>query len=170
MKTHILQGERIAKSAQLRVGCAAIIFNDVGELLLTQRADNTQWCLPSGGMDPGESVTETAVREVFEETGLVVEVTALIGVYSSPHMMTVYPDNNRVQIVSLTFACNILGGDLGLSDETLDVGFFSSDETLDVGFLSREEIKALDVIENHKQRLIDSFKDKAFKADKPFIR
>ena len=70
-------------------------------------------------------------------------------------MITVYPDNNRVQIVSLTFACNILGGDLGLSDETLDVGFFS-----------REEIKALDVIENHKQRLTDSFN---FKGE-PFIR
>lgn len=155
MKTHIVQAERIAKTAQLRVGCAAAIFNSENKLLLTQRADNAQWCLPSGGMDPGESVSETAVREVFEETGLSVEVTALIGIYSSPHMITVYPDNNRVQVVSITFACKVLKGETGLSDETLDIGFYS-----------REEIETLDVIENHKQRLEDIF---SFEGS-PFIR
>lgn len=137
------------------MGCAAAIFNDEGALLLTQRADNAQWCLPSGGMDPGESVSETAVREVLEETGLHIKVEALIGIYSSPHMISVYPDDNRVQIVSLTFTCKVIGGELGLSDETLDVGFFA-----------REEIETLDVIENHKQRLQDIFDF----SGQPFIR
>jgi len=155
MKTHVLQGEHIAKTAQLRIGCAAAIFDTAGKLLLTQRADNGQWCLPSGGMDPGESLSETAVREVFEETGLTVEVTALIGVYSTPHMIMVYPDNTRVQVVSTTFACKILEGKPGLSDETLDVGFFT-----------KEEIEGLEVIETHKVRLEDIF---TFKGT-PFIR
>lgn len=150
MKTHILREDRIAKTAHLRLGCAAAIFDETGQkLLLTQRADNTQWCLSSGGMDPGESVSETAVREVFEETGLSVEVTALIGVYSSPHMIMVYPDSNRVQVVSLTFACKILEGTPSLSDETLDVGFYT-----------REEIRSLDGIENHTLRLRDTFEFK----------
>ena len=66
--TQIIYGDRVGKQGKIRVGCSAIIFNDEGRFLLTRRSDNGQWCLPSGGLEPGESLEETCIREVFEET------------------------------------------------------------------------------------------------------
>ena len=63
--TKIVYGERIGKQARLAIGCSAIIWDATKQrLLLTRRADNGQWCLPSGRMEPGESIAETCAREV----------------------------------------------------------------------------------------------------------
>jgi len=58
----------------------AVIQGD--KILLTQREDFETWVLPSGGVEDGESVTQAAIRETKEETGLDVELTRLVGVYS----------------------------------------------------------------------------------------
>ena len=81
-------GDRIGKEGVLRVGASALIFDEAREkILMTQRSDNGRWCLPGGGMDPGESASETCIREVMEETGLQIRVTRLIGVYTTPDML-----------------------------------------------------------------------------------
>jgi 8-oxo-dGTP pyrophosphatase MutT (NUDIX family) len=147
MKTRVLQGERIGRSGQIRVGSAAVIFDDRREkILLTQRSDNGQWCLPGGALDPGESASENCVREVLEETGLEVGVKRLIGIYSSPHYMIQYPDGRKVQIVAFCFECEITGGELSLSNETTAFGYFSE-----------EESEALDLILTHRQRIKDAY-------------
>jgi len=56
---------------------SAIVTDEHGRILLVKRRDNTLWALPRGGHDIGESIEQTAVREVKEETGLDVEVTRL---------------------------------------------------------------------------------------------
>lgn len=53
-----------------------------GKILLTQREDFETWCLPSGGVEDRESLGQAAVRETKEETGLDVELTRLVGIYS----------------------------------------------------------------------------------------
>ena len=79
-------GDRIGKLAMLTPSGSAAIFNPTGQkVLLTRRTDNGRWCLPGGAMDPGESAAECCAREVLEETGLIVRVGKLIGVYSTPH-------------------------------------------------------------------------------------
>ena len=119
----IRRGERIGKEGALRVGASALIFDEARDrILMTQRSDNSRWCLPGGGMDPGESASETCIREVMEETGLQVQVTRLIGVYTTPDMLIEYLDGNKVQPVSFSFEAEITGGELGLSDETIDFG------------------------------------------------
>ena len=143
----IIYGERIGKQAILKVGCAAVIFDpNRQKVLLTRRTDNGRWCLPGGGMDAGESAAEACAREVWEETGLIVAIDKLIGVYTSPHRITEYIDGNRFQFVSFCFQASVIGGELGLSDETTEVGYFS-----------QGEIEAIDLMENHVERISDAF-------------
>ena len=124
-KTKILYGDRLSKQGKLRLGCSAVLFDETrGTVLLTRRADNGQWCLPGGMIDPGESVTEGCEREVYEETRLRVRVARLTGVYSNPNRLTVYPDGNKAHVIVLNFEVELVSGELGLSNETTDARFF----------------------------------------------
>ena len=144
--TKIVYGERIGKQARLAIGCSAIIWDATKQrILLTRRADNGQWCLPSGRMEPGESIAETCAREVWEETGLRVRVTRLLGVYTSPDLIVEYPDGNKFQIVGFSFEAQVMGGELGLSDETTDYGYFTPDQ-----------IESMDLMEHHRERIADA--------------
>lgn len=96
-------------------------------------------------MEAGESAAETCMREVFEETGLQVRLKRLIGVYSNRDTLVEYPDGNKVQIVVLNFEAEITGGQMSISDETTDVGYFTF-----------EEIKGMDLLGNHKARIWDA--------------
>lgn len=145
MPTQILYGPRIGKEGKIRVGCSAIIFNNEGKFLLTRRMDNGQWCLPSGGLEPGESVEEACIREVLEETGLHVDIKRFIGIYSNRDQLVIYDDGGKFQILALHFEAQITGGTLGLSDETTDFGYFSL-----------AEIKGMDLIHSHMERILDS--------------
>jgi ADP-ribose pyrophosphatase YjhB (NUDIX family) len=60
----------------------SIALIDHGRVLLTRREDFDIWCLPGGAVDENESSAEAARREMKEETGLSVTLTALVGVYS----------------------------------------------------------------------------------------
>ena len=124
--TQVLFGPRLGREGKLRVGCSATIFDEKREkVLLTQRTDNGHWCLPGGGMESGESAAEACDREVWEETGLKVRAKRLIGVYSNPDQLVIYPDGNKAFFVVMSFEAEIIEGDLGLSNETTDFGYFS---------------------------------------------
>ena len=142
----LIDGERIGISAKLNPGCSAMIFDPTRQkVLLTRRTDNGRWCLPGGGMEPGESAAEACAREVLEETGLEVRVGRLIGVYTTPHRIIEYADGNRIQPVALSFDAQPIGGELGLSDETTEVGYFSL-----------PEIETMDLMEHHYERILDA--------------
>ena len=112
-------GERIGRSAQLKIGSSAIILDETrGKILLTRRTDNGRWCLPGGAMDAGESLEECCVREVWEETGLTVRIVRLLGIYSTPNRIVYYEDGNRWQIVNANFLAEIISGTPGVSNET----------------------------------------------------
>jgi 8-oxo-dGTP pyrophosphatase MutT (NUDIX family) len=123
----VITFEREASRAiGLRASASAVIFDRRGRLLLQQRSDGGQWGLPGGSIEIGESVTEAVKREVREETGLVVAVRRLVGVYSTPALQVVrYPDGNVWHYVSLCFECTVRGGELQTCDETLALEYFS---------------------------------------------
>ncbi len=154
-KTEILYGDRIGKTAELRVGCAAVVLDAPRQrVLLTRRTDNGLWCLPGGAMDAGESAPEAAIREVFEETGLVVEVTRLVGVYSTPDRVTRYPDGNTVQYLALCFEAVATGGELGLSDETIDVDWVRFDDMANLDIMANHDERVQDAVARHPHAVV----------------
>ena len=103
-----------------------MIFDQRGRLLLQQRSDGGQWGLPGGSVEIGESLAEAARREVLEETGLVVVVRRLIGVYSEPALQVVrYPTVHVWHYVNVCFERRATSGALATCDETLDLRYFS---------------------------------------------
>ena len=153
----IVKGDRIGRGTSLMVGCAAIIFQSASreKILLTRRSDNGKWCLPGGRMEPGESAAEACEREVLEETGLLVTVKKLSGVYTSPDWVIQYGDGNRHQLVAFSFICELLGGELGLSDETTEFGWYTP-----------AQIATMDLVEHHPQRIADALANR----NEAFIR
>ena len=153
--SQVIYGERLGREGKIRVGCSATIFDAVrGKVLLTQRADNGRWCLPGGGLDPGESVEEACIREVWEETGLHVRVTRLVGVYSDPNQLVIYKDGNKAFFVVMSFEAEIIGGELGLSDETTAFGYFSLAEMESMPMHNRHYQRVVDALLNRPEALI----------------
>jgi ADP-ribose pyrophosphatase YjhB (NUDIX family) len=105
------------------------------KILLTQREDFETWILPSGGVEDGESVAQAAIRETQEETGLEVELTRLVGIYSRL--------GNFFSSHVVSFAAEPLGGEIKCQEgETIAVGWFPFDqipEPLSIGHKKRIE-------------------------------
>lgn len=152
--TKVLYGERLSREGKIRLGCSASLFDEQGRIFLTRRMDNGQWCLPGGRMESGESVTEACEREVWEETGLRVRVKRLVGVYSHPDQLVLYPDGNKAHIVALHFEVELLEGEPGLSDETTGFGYFTLEEAQQMDIMGRHRERILDTLENRTAALI----------------
>jgi len=109
------------RANRIVVAVTAVVRDGAGRLLLQRRADNGLWALPGGAQDVGEYVTETVVRETREETGIEVEVTGLVGVYSNPRHVIEYDDGEVRQQFSLCFRARPVGGELATSAESTAV-------------------------------------------------
>jgi len=91
------------------------------QILLVQREDFPIWCLPGGMIEPGESLAQTAIRETFEETGIKIQLSRLVGVYSRPNWR--FGGNHEI-----LFAAIHIGGSLKPQQgETEDVQYFEPD-------------------------------------------
>ena len=115
----------------------AVIQNE--KILLTKRDDFEIWCLPGGGVKPGESLAQGAIREVYEETGLEVRLEELVGVYSKLGYMN--------DVHSTLFTAKVIGGELRVRPgETIELRFFRSNE------LPKE------IVFGHSRRVLDALR------------
>jgi ADP-ribose pyrophosphatase YjhB (NUDIX family) len=116
-------GDGVAGYVTPKVAVAAVVANDDGKILLTQRSDSGVWLYPVGWADVGYSPSEVAVKEVYEETGIEVEPVSLIAVLDGLRLGFAH-----IPLYSLLFHCRVLGGELvGHPLETRAVGFFARD-------------------------------------------
>jgi len=125
-------------------GASAIVVDEDGRIALHRRTDNDLWALPSGTMEIGESIGQTAVREVREEIGLVVEPVRLVGVYSDPEHVFAYDDGEVRQEFNVCIACRVIAGELAAGEEAREVGWFTP-----------EEVEGLSMHESVRKRIRD---------------
>ena len=108
-----------------RIGCDTFLTDQDERVCLIRRADNALWALPGGYLKCGETPAQCARREFEEETGLVIRVTGLLGVFSSLRYDDATNVNRGREVAHLLFAGEVIGGMEKPSSETGEVGWFS---------------------------------------------
>lgn len=100
-----------------------VVINDDHQVLLVHRVDNGRWALPGGAVELGEDVATTGAREVQEETGIQVDITGLIGVYSDPRHVIAYDDGEVRQQFAVSLRARPVGGQLHTDSESTEVAW-----------------------------------------------
>lgn len=93
------------------VSVAGIVVNDAGQVLVIRRRDNGHWEPPGGVLELDESFEDGVRREILEETGLLVEVEQLTGIYK----------NMTRSVVALVFRCHPVSEITTVTDEARSV-------------------------------------------------
>jgi 8-oxo-dGTP pyrophosphatase MutT (NUDIX family) len=104
-----------------------------GRVMLARHAEGDVWVLPGGAVEPGETPPDAALREMFEETGLLVSLTGIVGVFSGPEYVVQYRSGHRASYVMAVF------------EAVPSAGRWAPDgvEVLDMRFVSEAEAAAL---------------------------
>ncbi|GAA3120880.1 NUDIX hydrolase [Streptosporangium carneum] len=125
------------------VSVTAAVFHEDGGVLAIKRRDDGRWVPPGGVVELDESPEEAVVREVLEETGVMIKPEVLTGVYK----------NMVLGVVSLTFRCHVIGGAPRPSDEAVESVWLTLDEVRD----RMPEARGIRVLD-------------ALRTDGPFVR
>lgn len=132
-----------------------VVENDKGEILLIHRTDNDNWALPGGAIDLGESVTQAAIRETEEETGIDCEVTGLIGIYSDPKHLILYTSDNEVRReFSILLSARWINGELRESKESDAVCWIPLLHVLDYKMDRSMHLRITDYLSDQKKPIV----------------
>jgi 8-oxo-dGTP pyrophosphatase MutT (NUDIX family) len=141
------------KPNSLVVAASAVVTDDRGRIALHRRVDNDLWALPGGQTELGESIRDTAVREVLEETGLNVKIEYVIAVYSDPEHVFAYDDGEVRQEFSVCVKCTALDQTLKVSSESHEVRWFTPDEISTLPMHPRIRVRIADCLAGKKAAL-----------------
>jgi ADP-ribose pyrophosphatase YjhB (NUDIX family) len=112
----------------IMVAAGALVLDREKRVLLQKRTDNGYWGHPGGFMELGETVQDTARREVFEETGLRLGKLEFFHIYSGPKYEKTLANGDQIAQVKIVFICQEFEGELQRSnEESLDNRFFPLD-------------------------------------------
>jgi 8-oxo-dGTP pyrophosphatase MutT (NUDIX family) len=132
--------DKVGNELLVMPAVAVMVVDADQRLLLVRDAGTGLWATPGGGVDPDESPADAAVREMWEETGLLVELRRVLGVYGGSEFRLTYPNGDVVSYCVVSFAAEIRGGAMRPDGiETLELRWFSKAETdeLDMGIWTR---------------------------------
>jgi len=140
--------------ATVKVDVRGAVIQD-GRILLVQERRDQRWCMPGGWADVGDRPSEMVKREVWEESGLQVEPTKVIGVFDANRGNQPLEFYHAYKIV---FLCRITGGQIRCSDETMAAGFFDFDALPELS-AERTNHRHLQEVRAH---LLDPYRPAAF--------
>ncbi|GGU29132.1 NUDIX hydrolase [Lentzea flava] len=136
------------KATNIVVAVTAFVQDEHGQLLMIRRTDNDLYSIPGGAQDVGETIGRTVIREVKEETGIDVEPTEIIGVYSDPKHVIAYTDGEVRQQFSICFRAQPTGGELRTSSESSEVHW-----------ISRRDLEELNIHPSIRMRIEHGFNE-----------
>jgi 8-oxo-dGTP pyrophosphatase MutT (NUDIX family) len=112
---------------------SVLVFDDRRRVLLARHAEGNDWTTPGGMIEPYETPSNAAVREMWEETGLHVALTRIIGVFGGELCTSTYGNGDKLSWVSTVFAATPIGGTPKPDGE----------EILELRYVARGEVGAL---------------------------
>src|SRR3954468_15349133 len=115
---------QIGTSRLLLPSVTGIVYGEQGEILLVRQRDGDVWSTPGGAVEPDESPVDAVVRETWEETGLLVKPTALIGVFGGPEFVVRYANGDETQYVMTVYECSRISGTLSDSSDEIAAARF----------------------------------------------
>jgi 8-oxo-dGTP pyrophosphatase MutT (NUDIX family) len=126
--------DKVGGEELLQVPSVSIALRDADRrVLLARHAEGGLWLLPGGAIEPAEVPADAAVREMFEETGLLVRLTDIVGVFAGPEFVVHYRNGHRTSYVMVVFEAECAAAS-GQPDGT---------ELLEVRFVTEAEAAAL---------------------------
>lgn len=123
MRREFYNDQTAPKPNSLVVATSAVVLDTDGNVLMQRRADSGNWALPGGAMEIDESLTDSVIREVREETGFDVEVTGIVGTYTDPRHIIAYSDGEVRRQFNVCYTARIVSGELAMSQESTEVRF-----------------------------------------------
>lgn len=100
----------------LTAGVGLFVFNDEDRVLMQLRTDYNSWGFPGGAMELGESFEDVAIRELKEETNLIVDELKLIKVLSGKDTCREYPNGDKLYDITAIFVIKKYHNDLKIND------------------------------------------------------
>jgi 8-oxo-dGTP pyrophosphatase MutT (NUDIX family) len=148
MSEYILRLRRLVGGDELlqAPSVAVALRDDAGRVLLARHVDVGRWVLPGGTVEPAETPADAAVREMWEETGLFVRLTRLVGVFSGPEFVVRYRNGHRTSYVASVFQAALIAGSMrpdGAELEELRFVSLSEAEGLPLSAWVLEVLRAL---------------------------
>ena len=120
---------RIGNEFLLMPSVTALVLDTDGRVLLVRPARRDVWVAPGGAVDPDEAPQNAVVREVWEETGLLVEPTHLRGVFGGPEFRVWYANGDEVGYLMAVYQCRATGGTLRPDrQEIAEARYFPAEE------------------------------------------
>ncbi|GAA2096601.1 NUDIX hydrolase [Actinomadura alba] len=104
---------------------SVLVRDEAGRVLLLRRTDNDLWTIPTGALEKNETIRECGIRECKEETGVDIEITGLVGVFTTPEHIIEYRKGKKTtevrQPVNVCLHARPIGGQATTTDEASEV-------------------------------------------------
>jgi len=108
---------------------SVIVFDEARRVLLVRHVEGNEWTTPGGMVEPYETPADAALRETWEETGLFVRLTHIVGVFGGEICRSTYSNGDEVSWVSTVFGAQSVEGMLKPDgEETLEARYFERGE------------------------------------------
>ena len=120
--------KHIGHAPMLSAGATVLVIKD-SKILLNLRSDTNTWGIPGGALELGETLDQTAARELKEETNLSALSFRLLNVFSGPDFYFKYPNGDELYSVVTLFLAEDVSGELRITDgESVQLRYFGKDE------------------------------------------
>ena len=129
MMSHLLELRKLVGTrAIFSPGAVAIVLDESNRVLMQLRSDTKSWGFPGGSSELGDSLLETAQRELLEETGLTASNWTFVTVLSGQEFFFTYPNGDQIYNVSAVYIARGIAGELRSDSESLELHWCKPDQ------------------------------------------